>query len=437
MHLPLKEYQERTLETLTAYYRKCLRLQNANTAFYDIIERLYAAVEGLPGMTYVCQRIITLAFVLAVIVPIASFIGCERVQQVVQPTIPQTGEILVGAVYPITGRFSSAYPPIEYGIELAVGEINTSQPNGVKIELIIEDGQSSIEGAVEAFNKLIHQDKVRVILGPASSSQVPEAFPIAQRNQVVAISPISAAAGLSAIGDFVFRTNLTTDVLIPNGVRVTQKKLGYQRVATLFDNVDLFSQTSDKELRKALADNGVEILTAESFQTEETDFSAQFARIKASNPDVIFISSTVADIPNILIQGRALGISSDIPFIVNLSLSRDLVETVGDAAEGTITFTSWDSTAGTPGNQDFVQNYSAKYGMEPNIWAAQSYAAVYILAKGIADAQSTGPKAVAAALAEIREFDTILGKFSFNAVGDAVYDPIVLIVKNGEFEVFE
>ena len=208
-------------------------------------------------------------------------------------------------------------------------------------------------------------------------------------------------------------------------------------MATLFDEIDLFSQTSDKELRKVLTDSGVEILTAESFQTGETDLSTQFTRIKSSNPDVIFISSTVGDISDILIQGRDLSVPSDIPFIVNLTLSRELVAAAGDAAEGTITFTSWDSTADTPGNQAFVQNYTTKYGIEPNVWAAQFYAAVHILAKGIADAQSTDSEAIAAALAEIRDFDTILGKFSFNDVGDAVYDPIVLIVKDGEFEVFE
>ena len=383
------------------------------------------------------KKVSTFVLVSIIGLLVASSIGCERVQEVVQPTVPQTGEILIGAVYPITGPSSLAGPSVEYGIDLAVSEINASQHNDVKIRVITEDDQSTVEGAVEAFNKLIHQDKVPVILGPGSSSQVQEAFPIAHQNQVVAISPSSAASGLSAISDFVFRTNLTTDVLIPNGVRVTHEKLGYQKVATLFDGVDLFSQTSDKELRKALTDSGVEILTAESFQTGETDLSAQFTRIKASNPDVIFISSTVGDLSDILIQGRALGVPSDIPFIVNLTLSGDLVAAAGDAAEGTITFTSWDSTADTPGNQTFVQNYTTKYGIEPNVWAAQFYAAVHILAKGIADAQSTDPKAIAAALAEIRDFDTILGKFSFKDVGDAVYDPIVLIVKDGEFEVFE
>ncbi len=59
MHLPLKEYQERTLETLTEYYQKCLQYENANTAFYDLTQRPYASVEGLPGMPYVCLRLPT------------------------------------------------------------------------------------------------------------------------------------------------------------------------------------------------------------------------------------------------------------------------------------------------------------------------------------------------------------------------------------------
>ena len=59
MHLPLKEYQERTLETLTEYYQNCLRLQNVNTAFYDLTQRPYAALDGLRGMPYVCLRLPT------------------------------------------------------------------------------------------------------------------------------------------------------------------------------------------------------------------------------------------------------------------------------------------------------------------------------------------------------------------------------------------
>ena len=59
MHLPLKEYQERTLETLTEYYQKFLHFKSANTAFYDLTNRPYAPIESLSGMPYICLRLPT------------------------------------------------------------------------------------------------------------------------------------------------------------------------------------------------------------------------------------------------------------------------------------------------------------------------------------------------------------------------------------------
>ena len=326
---------------------------------------------------------------------------------------------------------------MQRGFELARDEINRSGRLGdAKITFITEDDRGTVEDAVETYHKLIHQDGVSVILGPANSSQVREAFPIAQQNRVVAISSLSSAYGLSAIGDFNFRISLTTDVLVPSGIRITQEKLGYTKVATIYDDIDLYSTDSNKVVREALAANDVEILTTETFQTGETDFSVQLTRIKETNPDAIFISALAPEMIEILIQGRQLGISTDVPFIVP-DLTGDEVAATGDAAEGAITFTSWVSTADTPGNQTFVQHYRAKYGAEPSPWAAQSHAALYILAEAIANAQSINATAIRDALANIENFDTVLGQFSFNTVGDTVYDLMILIVQNGNFETFK
>ena len=216
-------------------------------------------------------------FVLVIAVLIAWNFACDS-------ETPQmelfNGEISIGAVHPITGRLGLENPPLGQGFELAVTEINNAQRNNIKINLIVEDGQSTVEGAVEAFNKLIHQDDVSAILGPATSMQAQTVFPIAQENGVVAISPTSAARGLSAIGDSIFRIALTTDVLIPSGVRITQEKLGYQKVATIYDKSDLFSTDSEAVVKDALAANSIEVLTSETIQTGETDFSAQLTHIK-------------------------------------------------------------------------------------------------------------------------------------------------------------
>ncbi len=375
----------------------------------------------------------------AVTVLILGLSACDRVSQIVQPTTPQMTEasedISIGIVLPLTGRLRDSFGiPMSQGFELALDEINAAQHNDRQLKFIIEDDQSTIEGTVAAFNKLIHQGGVSVILGPATSGQAEEVFPIAQENQVVAISPTSAARGLSAIGDYVFRVALTTDILIPEGIEVTHTKLGYQRAATMYDASDLFSTDGDAAVQEVLAAKGVEVIATETFQGGDTDFSEQLTRIQTLNPDVIFVSCLSPEKPGILTQGHQLGISA--PFIVR-TLTREEVQAAGAAAEGAITFVGWGTPINIPGNQAFVQNYNAKFDMEPNNYAARAYTTLHILAEAIAKAESIDAAAIRDALASIRDFDTILGKFSFDDNGDAVYDAKVLIVMDGELVLFE
>ena len=387
------------------------------------------------------KSITTFTFVLAIGLLLVGFSACDQIGQLLLPVPPDTEdvsvEIPVGVVLPVTGRLASTFGvPIGTGFELALEEINNSQPGRGNIKLIIEDDQSTVEGAVEAYKKLIQKDGVPVILGPATSSQSAAAFPIAQENGVVAFSPTSAARGLSAIGDFVFRAALTTDVLIPSGIETTSAKLGYKTAATMYDENDVFSTDSDEAVREALTANGVKVLITETFQGGNTDFTAQLTRIKDANPEVIFISSLSPEKPGILTQGRQLGIPNSVPFVMRTLTIAD-VQAAGEAAEGAITFVGWASTADTPGNSAFIQNYSAKYGVEPSNYAARAYAGLHILAEAIANAPSAESIAIRDALANITDFDTVFGKFSFNEVGDAIYDPKILIVVNGQLEIFE
>ncbi len=384
------------------------------------------------------NRIARLAFVLTVIALITGLFACDQIQQLLIPDTPPmeglSGEIPIGLVYPVTGRLDTFALPIQRGFELALGEVNSSQLGDVRFKFIVEDDQSTVEGAVQAYNRLIGAD-VPVIFGPTTSGQAEAAFPIAQQNGVVAFSSSSNATGLSALGDFLFRAGLTTDILLPSGVRATHAKLGYQRAAIIYDDIDSYSIDSYEKFRDTLTEIGVEILITETFQGGiDTDFSAQLTRIMEADPEAVFIASQLPEQTEILINGRQIGIPTDVRFIT--SLIND-VENAGDAAEGAISFAGWISTADTPGNAAFVQNYREAYGSEPNAWTAQSHAAVHIVAAAIAEAQSTDPTAIRDALANTKNFDTVLGAFSFNDVGDAVYDPIVQIVENGEFKIFE
>ena len=377
-------------------------------------------------------------FIVAIATLMVGFSACERMPDITQPTTPdiadKSGEIAIGVVLPLTGHLASTGERMKRGLELARDEINNAQLSGTRLKFIIEDDTSTPEGAVAAFNKLIHEYSVSIIIGPATSSATRVAFPVAQENQVVAISPTSGSRGLSAIGDFVFRVPLATNVVALQGVEVTYAKLNYQRVATMYNETDLFSTDRDTALREVFTAIGVEVLTPEVFQNGDTDFSAQLTRIKTLGPDAIFISALPPEKPGILIQAHELGITA--PIIMSSLTSVD-VEAAGAAAEGTITFIGWLSTDDTSGNQAFVQNYNMTYGMTPDVFAVASYTSVYILAEAIKNAQATDAISIRDALANISDLDTVFGKFSFNADGDAIYEEKALIVKDGMLQPFE
>ena len=379
------------------------------------------------------------------IVAIATLIvgvsACERASKIVQPATHETedksSEISIGVVLPLTGPLGATGKIMKQSFDLALEEINNAQISDTRLKFIIEDDTGTPEGAVTAFNTLIHQEGMSVILGPATSAATQAAFPIAQENQVVAISPTSSARGLSAIGDFVFRIPTATDAVVLKSVMATQGHFGYQRVATLYDDTDFFSEDLDAAWREAFTAEGIEVLPPETFQSGDTDFSPQLARIKALAPDALFVSALPPEKPGILIQAHALGIS--IPIVMS-SLTGVEIQAAGDAAEGVITIGGWLNTDDTPGNQTFVQNYNAIYGMKPTAFAMASYTAVYVLAEAIQNAQSMDATAIRDALAALKDFDTVQGKFSFDANGDGNVHHIpnlVLIVKDGVLQRFE
>ena len=384
------------------------------------------------------SKLIVFVLVCTVVALLIGLSGCEKIVSMVpdaQTPSVMGKEISIGIAVALTGAFAEPYGlPMQRGLALAKEEINAM--GDLNLTFITVDPQSTVEGGKAAVQQLMDQG-VPAIVGIGTSTQVKEIFPIVQENGVIAYSPISSGAGLSSIGKFVFRTGVPIDVQNANGVAVTHEKLGYQKVAMIYDELDFYSTSSNEALNKVLAERGVEILTVETFQSGATDFSEQLTAIMNADPDVIFVSALASEMLQIIVQGRAIGIPDDVPFIVPDAITRDEVQKGGEAIEGSITFTSWTSLSNASGNQDFIQKYRTQYSIEPEPWAAQAYATLYILANAIANAPSTDSAAIRDALAQTKDFPTILGDFSFDPNGEAMYDPVVLIVKAGELQLFE
>lgn len=381
------------------------------------------------------RRFSILAVVFAVTILVVGLSGCEKMGTMMPDDMePTTGDaITIGVAVAETGDNAEPYGlPMKRGLELAREQLNA---HGANIEFVSVDNMSTSEGAVSAVQQLVGQG-VPAIIGVGISTHVRAAFPIAQEAGVIAFSPISSAAGLSGeIGDYVFRAGLATNILIPRGVMQTHASLEYESAAIIYDDDDVYSTSLKDELEKALTAADVTITTTEKFVTTDTDFTTQLTSIQEMNPDVLFVAALSTQMVQIMMQAGDQGISAR---LIVPDLTSAEVEAVGTAAETAIAFAGWSELNDDPKNQAFVQSYMDKHGEIPSPWAAQAYASMNILANAIAQAGSTDSAAIRNALAGTSELPTVLGSFSFDPDGEAIYDQIVVLeVKDGALQILE
>lgn len=381
------------------------------------------------------RRFSIFAVVFAVAVLIVGLSGCEKMGTMMPDDMePSTGDaITIGIAVAETGDNAEPYGlPMKRGLELAREQLNA---HGANIEFVSVDNMSTSDGAVSAVQSLVDQG-VPAIIGVGISTHVKAAFPIAQEAGVIAFSPISSAAGLSGeLGNYVFRAGLATNILIPRGVMQTQASLEYESAAIIYDDADVYSKSVKDELEKALTAANVNITTTEKFVTTDTDFTTQITSIKEMNPDVLFVAALSTQMVQIMMQADDQGIAAR---LIVPDLTSAEVGAVGMAAETAIAFAGWSELNDDPKNQAFVQSYMDKHGEIPSPWAAQAFASMNILANAIAQAGSTDSVAIRDALAGTSELPTVLGAFSFDPNGEAIYDQIVVLeVKDGALQVLE
>ncbi|MFL5735183.1 MAG: ABC transporter substrate-binding protein [Chloroflexia bacterium] len=333
--------------------------------------------------------------------------------------------------------------------EMAWKEIDAAGGiNGAKIAAIFEDSVSKPDRAVTAFQKLINTDDVLAIIGPTLSNEALSADPEAQKAKVPVLGISNTASGITDIGDFIFRDSLAESQVIPETVKQAKDKLGIAKVSILYAKDDAFSKSGYDVFKSELQKNNIQILSEQTFSTNDTDFKPQLTAIKGENPDAIVVSALAKPAQTILQQARGeVGIDTKIHIIGGNGFNSPAVlKAAGAAAEGLVVGAAWNSAASDDLNKKFIDAYKAKYGSVPDQFAAQSYAGFYILADAIKRANLTDltPKAltqnrlkVRDALKTTKDFPTVLGNFSFTDKRDANHPPVVQIVKSGKFEVLK
>lgn len=377
---------------------------------------------------------------LYLLIAVTVFSSCDAIE-----IPPENPHLFIGVALPQTGTFNrsgrSITQSITSGIHLAVQEHGKLEK--VDFSLVFEDTRSTVAGAESAYQKLIQIDNLSAIIGPLTSTATQAVIPIIQENRITSISPTSAKTGLSAKTDYLFRSSLTADRLIPAGVRTAKANLGFTNVATLYNSGDAFSISSHEHITQALqSDSDVNIAVAASYSRitgrpiNSSDIAGELEKILSAKPpvDAIFLSGLPEDHLTILPMAHQMDNSASfvIPFL-SISEVHAIHKLAPGAAEGAVTFHIWVSSSPNPLSQQFVRSYMQSFGGIPDDWAARGYVSMTLLAEALRRSSVYDSDSIQETMSGIQDFPTILGSFSFNNDGDATYDQIVAVVESNGF----
>ena len=266
--------------------------------------------------------------------------------------------IKIGVAEALSGGAAQYGIPIRNAFQMAVEEINAAGGvNGRPLELVVEDEQGKKEEAINAFKKLIFQDKALMLFGPTLSNSAKASDPIAQASKIVVFGTSNTADGITTIGDHVFRNSVTEADVLPVTIRIASKVARIKKVAVLYGNDDVFTKSGYDAFKKALDDQKMPITTTETFAKGDVDFKAQLTKIKATNPDAIVLSALLAEGAPIMVQARQLGLN--VPFIGGNGMnSVKVFDLAKGASDGLWVGSPWSIENRTPANNSFIIAYT-------------------------------------------------------------------------------
>ncbi len=378
------------------------------------------------------KRTVRLLAVVACVLFAFVFMGAEKAKK---PAAPKVEPIraTIGVISIITGQGAAYGEAITNGINLARDEVNAK--GEVLIDLKIEDSSGKQEQALSAAQKLINSEKVVAIIGPTLSNEMFAAGPEANASGVPIMGTSTTAKGIPQIGKFVFRNSMPESQAIPASVGQAVKKYNIKKVALLYGNDDAFTKSGFDTMKEVAEKLKLNIVTIQEFQKGQADYKAQLTKIASLKPDAVLCSALYNEGGVILAQARKMGLK--VPFVGGNGFnSPKVIEIAKEAAEGLIVATPWFGEKNDPKVNAFSAKYVKAYGKKPDQFAAQAYDAFYIMTNALKAAGAADRAKLRDALAATRNFQGVVGTFSFDAERDVVMTPNVLIVKGGKFAIF-
>ena len=347
--------------------------------------------------------------------------------------------IKVGALLEMTGGSASFGISSKNGIDLALKKINEKGVlGGKKLSLVVADTKSEASEATNGMQKLVSQDKVVAVIGPNQSSAVIAAGAINNGSKVLGITPMGTNPDVTVdpktkkTKEYNFRACFIDPFQGTVMANYAFKELKVKKAAILVDNTSDYAKGLTQFFKENFVKLGGEVVAEEAYLQKDTDFKAVLTKIKAANPEVIYVPGYYEEVGKIVKQACELGI--DVPIVGGDGWdSPKLPGIAGAAALNNTYFTNhYSADADSAESKAFVTAFEKEYNKKPDAPAVLGYDGIKLLADAIKRAGSDEPAKVAKALAETKAFNAVTGSLGLNDKHDAVKSVTIIEFKDGK-----
>lgn len=350
-------------------------------------------------------------------------------------------DIKVGVIAGMSGLGASYGLGIAQGAKMAAQDINDSGGiAGRMIEVVIVDDASAPARSAVVMRRLVTSD-VDLIVGGWGSPQVLANKDIAESAGIPYIVVGATHPEItSAKNMWTFRVIQSDALMAEQLAKTTTEVLGAKRIAVIADsnaygigNRDVFVATLDR--------GGMKPVIVQSYQTDDSDFTAQLNRIRAAGPDVIAIFGTVPAAPKIMNQARALGITAR--FLGTGGLANEaLLSLAPDASEGTILTTYFNEEIDSEAKawaDSYRQQFADLLDPPRPILAAWEYRAIRsIVAPCLMSIAGPDRMLLRDCIANWRgKLFGVPGEVYFDKFGQLVQPPVIVEVRARSFRLFK
>ncbi|MGD8290855.1 MAG: ABC transporter substrate-binding protein [Desulfobacterales bacterium] len=349
----------------------------------------------------------------------------------------------VGLCAPMSGGAASWGEKSEVGTKFAIERINARGgivPKGKKearmLELVevADDKNDPREGASIA-QRFIDNEKILVMIGPLTSTVALAQAPIVNKHGLTQLAIGATAQAYTKAGPYSFRL-VPTDAFQGRYIAKWANDQGkWKNYAVIYVNDD-YGRGLAEVFQTGLKEIGVDeknVVAAEAYLPNDTDFSVQLAKIKGLNPDALFIAGHYKEGALIARQARELALNAQILGTDGIG-HPEYIKVAGKAAEGTIYSGYFSLEDERSYIQQWADEFKEKLGYDPGLVEAIANDCVEIAAKAI-EVGGDSRKEIAIGLSTIGPYFPpimgALGENQFDGNGDMVRDMLMYVVKDG------